>query len=364
MARATWVATAVQMPSRPVADAADRAAAWNRIHENLDVALSMAESALRQHRPDLLLFPEFAFQGPPRGRGAREWIDLACCPVPGPITEPLQSLATAKRVYVAGNQFEWDPEWPAAFFNTSFLIDPGGDLLLRYRRVNTTMAVSPHDLMTEYLARYGLGGSFPVAATELGRLAIVPCGELSVPEVILHPTNDRRSKLQELSKIARALENLVVVVSANVAGLAGADTDGTALAGCSKIVDFGGSVLADAGPGADPDLVTAEIDVDGLRQARASTRPSNRLLYGRFEMYAPLYASARLYPGDRLRGGKAPSQAEAAAAQQEARENLARLGLLQPTEGAPLCQQEADNGRPDAGAQVAAVPSDGGRTAG
>ena len=71
-----------------------------------------------------------------------------------PITEPLQELARRRRIYIGGHQFESDPEWPGRYFNTCFLIDPEGTVILRYRRVNTAAFPSPHDFMDAYLARY------------------------------------------------------------------------------------------------------------------------------------------------------------------------------------------------------------------
>ncbi|RVA18479.1 amidohydrolase, partial [Mesorhizobium sp. M7D.F.Ca.US.004.03.1.1] len=37
--------------------------------------------------------------------------------------------------------------------------------------------------MDDYLKELGDEGAFPVVDTELGRLALIACGEISVPEV-------------------------------------------------------------------------------------------------------------------------------------------------------------------------------------
>src|SRR5437899_1023539 len=83
----------------------------------------------------LVVLPEFALQGPPHGLPSAAWIDKACCPVPGAITEPLQDLARRRQIYIAAHQFESDAEWPGRYFNTCFLIDPDGTVILRYRRI-------------------------------------------------------------------------------------------------------------------------------------------------------------------------------------------------------------------------------------
>src|SRR4029453_11064416 len=106
------------------------------------------------------------------------WIDKACDTIPGRATAPLQALAAHNRIYIAGNLFERDPRWPGRFFNSCFLIDPRGEVILRYRRINTALWPSPHDFMNEYLAEYGVEGTFPVVDTELGKLAVIACGEI------------------------------------------------------------------------------------------------------------------------------------------------------------------------------------------
>src|SRR5262245_14305571 len=91
--------------------------------------------------------------------------------------------------------------------------------------------------MDAYLNRYGLEGVFPLAETELARLALLPCGELAVPEaarafmlrsaeVLVHPTNEPFSVLQETSKVTRPAENMMFLLSANIAGPIGFDVEG------------------------------------------------------------------------------------------------------------------------------------------
>src|SRR5262249_9264803 len=199
--------------------------------------------------------PEFARKVPPAGCPAADCITQPRCPTRGATTEPLKRLARQRRIYIGAHQFEIDPEWPGRYFNTSFLIAPSGAVILRYRRVNTAAFPSPHDFMDKYLARYSMAEVFPVADTELGRLALIPCGEINVPEVarvlmmqgaevILHSTNSPRRPTQEAAKIVRAAENMVYVISANVAGGIGFSWDGSVLGGRSQIIDYLGQTLA------------------------------------------------------------------------------------------------------------------------
>ena len=238
MAIAPWRATCIQTVSKLAVRGANRSAAWSIIEANIGNALGLITQAVETDTPaKLVVMPEFALQGPPHGMPVAGWIDLACCTIPGPITEPFQEFAQQRGIYIAGHQFDCDPEWPGRYFNTCFLIGPSGDVILRYRRINTAAFPSPHDFMDAYLERHSMAEVFPVADTELGRIAMIPCGEINVPEVarvymmqgaevILHPTNSPRRPAQEAAKVVRAAENMVYLVSANVAGRIGFSFDG------------------------------------------------------------------------------------------------------------------------------------------
>jgi predicted amidohydrolase len=222
------------MPSRVARTAADRREAWAIISGNIERGLMLVDRSMatEQPPPRLVLLPEFAFQGPPRGESVDEWISKACYPVPGEITAPFQAKAAELGIYIGGNQFEADPEWPHRHFNTSWLIDPAGEVILRYRRIHTAQWVSPHDLLDAYLDRYGVDGLFPVADTELGRIGMLACGEILVPEsarvlmlrgaeVLLHPTNEPYSEAEEAAKIVSGQR--AMAHRWNVAGLGFSD---------------------------------------------------------------------------------------------------------------------------------------------
>jgi predicted amidohydrolase len=337
-----WRATCIQMKSSLATKAAGRDAAWDIIKGNIDRAGAMIEAACASDKPPrLVVLPEFGLQGPPHGGTVADWIDKACYTIPGRITEPLQALARRRGIYIAANQFEVDPHWPGRFFNCCFLISPSGEVLLRFRRINTASWPSPHDFMDAYVAHHGIEGTFPVVDTELGRLAMIACGELAVPEVarvlmmrgaevILHPTNEQYSPAQEAAKISRPAENMVYLISANVAGGIGFSADGSVLGGRSRIVDFRGHTLAYDESTDESDKVSAEIDIEALRTARRDLGMGNALLRARFEMYRPFYGETVVYPANAFltepmkEAGAARPVAEAALA------NLERLGIVTP----------------------------------
>jgi len=339
----TWRATCIQMHSDRAVEAPDIAAAQAVIAGNQARLIGLIERACAgPERPDLVVFPEFALQGPPLGMAVEDWIARACGPVPGPLTEPLQALARREGLYIAGNAFEAPPEWPGRYFNTSFIIGPDGEVILRYRRVNTAAFPSVHDIRTEYLGVTPRDQVMPVVDTPLGRLCVIACGEITVPEVarvmmmqgaevILHPTNSRHSPLQEAAKLARIGENMVAMVSANVAGAIGFSPDGTHQGGRSHILDHLGRTLAYEEAAGESIGVSAVIDLDRLRaDRRADTGLSNPHLRARYEMYAPYYAEARFYPPDFFAAAPMRHAEETHAAIAVARANLERAGVLVP----------------------------------
>ena len=107
MAIKPWRATSIQMRSERASQAPDDAAAKAVIQRNTDRLISLIEQACDSaEKPDLVVFPEFAMQGPPLKMAVREWIERACSPIPGPLTAPLQELAKRRGIFICGNMFE------------------------------------------------------------------------------------------------------------------------------------------------------------------------------------------------------------------------------------------------------------------
>lgn len=346
-----WVATCIQMNSRIVRPAKSRDEGWSIISGNVTHALEMTRNA-REAGAQLVVLPEFALQGPPRGETVDEWIGKACYSVPGRITEPLQRAAQDLDIYIAGNQFEADAEWPHRHFNTSFLIDPAGAVILRYRRVHTAQWVSPHDFLDAYIERYGWDGLYPVVDTPLGRLAMLACGEILVPEssrvlmlrgaeVILHPTNEPISPGEEAAKVTAAAANMMFVISANVAGPIGF-SDGEPMntaggghavtGGNSRIVDFDGKDLAFAQHARETLDVTAVIDIEALRTARRDATMRNQILRTRFEAFRHYYEGVEFYPANSFLKTPMTHWRDTAAVADESMKNLVERGIALPSE--------------------------------
>ncbi|WP_083988803.1 nitrilase-related carbon-nitrogen hydrolase [Devosia geojensis] len=344
-----WRATSIQMRSERAAQAPDDATAKALIQRNVDRLVGMIEAACDSNeKPDLVVFPEFAMQGPPLGMGVREWIARACSSIPGPLTQPLQDLARRRSIFISGNLFEAPPEWPGRYFNSSFIIDRSGEIILNYRRVNTAAFPSVHDFMSSYLAATPRERVFPVVETELGRLCTIPCGEINVPEVarvmmmqgaevILHPTNSPYTAKQEAAKLCRVAENMVYLISANVAEWIGFSPDNTVPGGRSHIIDHHGKTLSFKEDPGESTAVSAMIDVEKLRRdRRTDTGLANPLLRARYEMYVPYYKDAHFYPPNYFLDAPMAHTDEVHGAIAIARRNLDHAGVLEPLPaGAP-----------------------------
>ena len=60
--------------------------------------------------------------------------------------EALSKIAQSYNIFLAGNAYELDPNFPGLYFQTCFVIDPSGEIILRYRRLNSMFAPTPHDV--------------------------------------------------------------------------------------------------------------------------------------------------------------------------------------------------------------------------
>ena len=314
----SYRAVGLQTTCRAIASCRTTEEARTRIGENIERVARQIPSTIAWTGPDtrLIVLPEYLLTGFPTRETADEWISRACLSEGCSEYEELGAVAEKNAIFLAGNAYEFDAHFPGIFFQTSFVIDPSGDVVLRYRRLNSMYSPTPHDVWDAYLDRYGLDGVFPVAKTEIGRLAAVASEEILYPEltrclamrgaeVIVHSTcevGSPRSTPKGIAKRARAIENLVYVVSANTAGMEGLDLPGASADGGSVVIDHKGRVLAEAGYG-ESVVAYADLDLDALRRFRRRPGMENLLSRQRFEAYAESYANHSHYPANSLADG-------------------------------------------------------------
>jgi predicted amidohydrolase len=265
----------------------------------------------------LVVLPEYFLTGFPMGETIEEWKEKACIHPNDEIYAAIKQMAVDNNVYLSGNAYELDDHFTHLYFQTSFIINPRGEIILRYRRLNSMFAATPHDVLDEYINVYGAESLFPVAKTEIGNLACIASEEILYPEiarclalngaeVLLHNTSEVASALhspKNIAKLARAIENITYVVSANSASITGYAIPAASTDAHSQIVDFTGTKLCEALCG-ESMVANATINIDALRQHRNKPGMSNYLSRQRMELFAPYYNKS-IYQANSLINTKA-----------------------------------------------------------
>jgi len=272
------------------------------IKDNLDAALNLMWKGLGNNlgAVKLVTFPEMFLTLAPvwRNRKSSDWLELACVEVPGPELEPLFAAAREAQIFIGANVYEYDPKWPGRYFNCSFLISPEGEVILKYRRLHSTLTPSPHDFLDDYVDALGWDALFPVADTEIGKIAMFPCREITFPEVarmfalkgaelLLHPTNDSADfPGWTACKQARALENNCYLISTNAGGwISKRGLLETTNAGGTIMVNYMGSIFEEVRPAGESMKARGLIDIEQLRGHRHSGNVLNVIAQLRTELY-------------------------------------------------------------------------------
>ncbi|WP_341529383.1 nitrilase-related carbon-nitrogen hydrolase [Nostoc sp. UHCC 0302] len=335
-------ALALQVTCYAVNQARDRQEATSLIQNSINrLAQQIAASiAFIGFDCRLIVLPEYFLTGFPMGESLAAWAEKACLEMAGAEYEALGKIAQKHKIFLAGNAYELDPNFPGLYFQTCFVIDPSGTVVLRYRRLNSLFAPTPHDVWDKYLDCYGFEGVFPVAKTEIGNLAALASEEILYPEVarclamrgaeiFLHSTSEVYSKNltpKDAAKITRAVENMAYVVSSNTAGLANSSIPIASVDGGSKIIDHRGIVLAETGAG-ESMAAFAEIDLAALRRDRRRPGLNNLLSRQRFELYAQSYHESHFYPANTMLQGEVDRK-HFIQTQQATIERLAKQGII------------------------------------
>ncbi|WP_448581596.1 nitrilase-related carbon-nitrogen hydrolase [Thermaurantiacus sp.] len=343
-----YLAVAMQLAARSVEAAPDVAAARAGIlaHiQELEVELAGTRRFLETFSGTplkLAVLPEYLFTGFPTGR-VQDFPARAIFAPDGPEYRALGEVAKRLGLFIAGNAYESDPHFPTLYFQASFLVAPTGQVVLRYRRLNSMFTASPHDVWSAYCRHYGPEAIFPVADTEIGRIAAIASEEILYPEIarahalrgaelFVHSSSEAGGLLpsaKQIARRARALENLAYVVSANTAGIAMSDIAGASADGNSAIIDWRGTVMAEALSGPNVNAF-AEIDIEAVRRARRKPGMSNYLARQRLELFRDTYAGV-VQPADSLiEDGKVKPSASLDAVRilREIIDRRARQGLI------------------------------------
>jgi deaminated glutathione amidase len=264
----------------------------------------------------LVVLPEYFLTGFPMGETMEQWKDKACIAMNGKEYDALKKIAVETQIFLSGNVYELDNNFPDLYFQTSFIIDTNRELVLRYRRLNSMFAPTPHDVLDKYIEVYGKESLFPVAKTEIGNLACIASEEILYPEIarclamngaeiFLHSSSEVGSPMptqKNIAKLARAIENMAYVVSSNSAGITGYAVPENSTDGHSQIVNYEGLKLCEAANG-ESMVANATLLIDALRHHRNRPGMSNFLSRQRFELFAETY-SKTVYPANTLANKK------------------------------------------------------------
>ncbi len=294
----------------------------------------------------LAVLPEYLFTSYPGRISIPDFAARVGFAVNGPEYAALGALSQKLGIYLAGNAYESDEAFPGFYFQTSFIVAPSGEVVLRYRRLISMFAPSPHDVWEAYLDKYGIEGVFPVARTEIGNLACIASEEILYPEiaralalrgaeVFCHSSSEIGSPLatnKDIAKQARAFENLAYVVSANTAGIAGTAMPLASADGNSQVVDWKGRIIAQSGDG-ETFTAFAGIDLAALRKARRTPAMTNYLARQRPQLFAAAYAAAAepfRGPDGMMEGGapQIPDRDFFTRAQEEVIARLDKAGII------------------------------------
>jgi predicted amidohydrolase len=238
--------------------------------------------------------------------------------IPGPETDALGKLAKQYNSYIMAQAKAHHPEIEDRFFNVGFILNPDGEVILRHYKISPLFpvehSVCAHDIYDWWIDRYGrtLDAFFPVADTEIGRLAIMMANEGSYPEnaralamngaeVVYrasYPHPATGNDIFEIQSRARALDNNMFVVAPNMGTyylLPEDDTPIDTFGGRSFVINYKGQIVGRQDYGAGSTYVGGVIDIEALRDHRARAQWDNWIKDLRTELYQMLYEQP-IYP--------------------------------------------------------------------
>lgn len=137
-----------------------------QVNINLQKAKRMLEDALKEHKLDLVVFPEDCITGP------IPYNLEHACDITSEAILFFRELAQKHRVYIVCGSFIRKEQ--EGYFNTSLLMDREGNIVLEYEKNNLWIPER------RYLTP---GTSVPVVKTSIGTIGVVICWDLAFPEV-------------------------------------------------------------------------------------------------------------------------------------------------------------------------------------
>lgn len=303
-----YTAACIQSAAIPTFDQAGKFLP-EMLERNLENMTALIKSAADEYGARLMCFPEFGLQIPSGPLRAEQWMP-GTITANGPELERIGKAAQDANAFVAFNGIERIEAFPGRYFLSGMIVSPSGDLVLNYRKLTSlTNKTRPGDVLSEWLGHFGEESLYPVADTEIGRLACVIAADMYVPEVmrgmvlrggaevILNPTasaalpEDNNFDIPittTMVRRVRAYENLAFVLLTNLGPYGTDPKPPHARKQPSQIIDFKGNMLAGSQTGGQ-EIVTATVDIDALRKARTSLGSGNLLAALQTPIYRQTY---------------------------------------------------------------------------
>lgn len=236
--------------------------------ERVDARIERVRHLLLDHSgpADLTVLPELWVQG----AFDMDLFAATAQTLDGPAVTMIKEVAAEKKRWIHGGSLITEED--GKLFNTSFLVNPNGEIAVTYKKVHlfgfdsgeATVLSAGEELITTKINETTVGMTtcydlrFPEqyrALTDKGaELFLIPMGW---PE--------RRIDHMRVLTQARAIENQAFVVSVNAVGKSG----DVLLAGNSMVVDPWGQVLAEAGQESE-EILVVEIDPALVSKTRTS----------------------------------------------------------------------------------------------
>ena len=303
------------------------------IRRNLDRALDMIEFGVGYYWEvpvRLAVFPEYFLQGvttPGKGEhGIKEFMKKAITFDDDEILALVEKCREHSMYIAAGGVVEEVRAFPGRWFNTAFILGPGGVELV-YRKYHVPASIglgtSPHDMWDEYGAAVGtdIKDLFPVLDTPIGKLGCMTCHDGATPEVsralgfngvevICHPV-----ALQEVegvsapwdfwmfSRRTRAHDNMAYLLGSNWGTVDYRFYPKAFCAGNSFAIDYTGMVMRHASY-PEEQVLAAVIDIEALREHRTRIN-HNMWVDVRTEAFRQIYEDP-IYPPNLFPTGNPP----------------------------------------------------------
>ena len=211
--------------------------------------------------------------------GSAPEVRAAAEPVPGPRTDRLSEIARRHRMWVQGGSVLEGADGQK-IFNTSVLIDRGGEIVATYRKIHLFDADPPGAVASRESMVYTAGDEIVSADTEFGRAGLSICYDVRFPELyralavagsvmLFVPAAFRYETGVDHWEVllrARAIEDQAFVIAAAQCGSWGPAGRERRSYGNSMVVDPWGRVIARAGDAVG--VTVAELDLDEVRRVR------------------------------------------------------------------------------------------------